>query len=307
MNKNIPVITVTCFRDLALLDLQAQGVSQYLDTSCPVFLVVNEPDPTAWEQYFNQHLRHYYSKHQLTIIYRKDFEGEWEQWIDSPINPWAVGWETQQILKLVVSKYVDGVGYLVLDSQNFLIKPWSLAQYNYESNQVPYRSGHFTMPTDIWEQYSQSLSIRVDKPTSNTISMCTPFFMHTQLVQGLISTRGGVLGFSRWFKQASKTKSEFILYALWAEKHGGIDKFHYRTEDWANPYLRDSRTTFAENVEYFIGFIGEHAPHAWASINHRSWGDMSSEQYQAMCDKLETFNLFPNFTEYRKSYVDIKI
>jgi len=306
MTEKLPIITVTCLRDLALLDLQAQGVSQYLDTECPVYLIVNEENPTEWNNYFNEYLRHYYDKHHLTILYRADFEAEWNQWIPSPINPWAVGWETQQILKLAIAKMINSVGYVILDSQNFLIRAWNPNSYNIENNQLPYRSGHFTMPLDIWKQYSDSLKIDVPLPTSESMSMCTPIFMHTGLVQGLLDTQNGVLEFSKWFKCASKTKSEFILYALWAEKNSGISKWHYKVEDYANPYLRDSNN-FEADFEYFIGFIGEHRPHVWASANHRSWGDMTDEQYLRLKTKLLEYNLVPHFDEYRATYTDIKI
>jgi hypothetical protein len=309
MTEKLPIITVTCYRDLALLDIQAQSVSLYLSTNCPVYLVVNEEHPEKWDEYFNTHLRHYYSKHNLTILYRSDFDGEWRQWIPSPINPWAVGWETQQVLKLAVADKVKSIGYLILDSQNFLIKTWDPNSYDFSQNKIPYRTGYYTMPAEIWKQYSESLDVNIPLPKTHLVSMCTPFFMHTDLVSSIIRLKGGLLKFTEWFKRASKTKSEFILYAVWAEKNGGIEKWHYHVpsvDDWANPYLRDSKT-FNDDFKEFIKFIGVHEPHRWISINHRSWGDMSYEQYTILKDKLLEYNLIPNFDEYRSTYVDIKI
>jgi hypothetical protein len=309
MTEKVPIITVTCFRDLALLDLQAQSISLYLHTDTPVYLIVNEEDPTAWTEYFEANLKHYYSKHNLKVLYRSDFSGEWAQWIPSPINPWAVGWETQQILKLAIAKHLNSVGFLILDSQNFLVRPWDPNAYDFSEGKIPYRTGHFAMPLDIWEQYCQSLDVSLPRPTHNTMSMCTPFFMHTKLVQGLIDSKGGVLGFSRWFKIASRTKSEFILYYIWAEKHQAMDRCHYPVpviDDWANPYLRDSKN-FDNDFNHFVSFIGEHIPHAWSSANHRSWGDMTDKQYAMIKEKLAEFNLTPHFDEYRANYVHIEI
>lgn len=309
MTEKVPVITVTCFRDLALLDLQAQSIGLYLATDTPVYIIVNEEDPTAWIEYFDKHLRHYYDQHKLTILFRRDFTGEWAQWIPSPINPWAVGWETQQILKLAIAKHIDSVGFLILDSQNFLVRPWDPNSYDFSQGKIPYRTGHFAMPLDIWDQYCESLSVSLPPPSHYTMSMCTPFFMHTKLVQGLIDSKGGVLEFSRWFKTASRTKSEFILYAVWAEKHNAMKRCHYPVgvvNDWANPYLRDSKT-FDEDFNKYVSFIGEHIPHAWASANHRSWGDMTEEQYARLKDKLSEFNLVPNFDDYRANYIHIEI
>lgn len=302
--KNTPVITVTCERDLPLLELQAQSISLYLDKNCPIYLIVNENDCSNWLSLFDKKIRHHYQNHKLTILFRNSFEGYWWQWIPSAINPWHVGWETQQILKLAIAKHLDSEAFLICDSQNFLIKEWS-ADYELPENTIPYRTGIFSMPIEIWEQYCQALDVKLSSPTNETISMCTPIFMHTQLVQGLLTTKGGVEGFSQWFKNASRVKSEFILYTIWAEKHGGIHKLHQKVPDWGGPYLRDSKT-FSDDFEKFIEFIGVVPTHAWVSANHRSWGDMTEDQYNRLKIKLSEYNLYPKFEEYRSSYVDYK-
>jgi len=302
--KNTPIVTVTCTRDLPLLELQAQSVYHYLDTECPVYIIVNESNMLDWLDYFDKNIRHFYDKHKLKILFRDAFPGEWQQWIPSKINPWHVGWETQQILKLAIAEHLTTDAFLVCDSQNFLIKNWS-ADYNIPEGKIPYRTGIYAMPIDIWQEYSKRLDLDLKSPNSQTISMCTPIFLHTQLVQSLIKSKGGVQKFSSWFKTASRVKSEFVLYALWAEKHGGLNKLHYCVEDWASPYLRDSNN-FDYDFEKFINFIGVHEPHSWISINHRSWGDMSGKQYQRLKAKLLEYKLEPKFDEYRSTYVDYK-
>jgi hypothetical protein len=306
MTKNTPIITVTCVRDLPLLDLQAQSIFHYLDRNMPVYLIVNEEDPTEWFTFFDQHLRHYYQNHTLTVLTRNNFKGAWNTWIASNINPWAVGWETQQVLKLVVAEYIKEPQYLILDSQNFLIREWSTEYY--DSDKTPARPGHFVMPTEIWKQYSKNLNIDVELPTSDTMSICTPIFFNTDVVKQLIEHTGDYENFALWFKNASRIKSEFILYALWLEKQGGLSKFHKMftvPEDWGNPMLRDCNS--AEEFDFFIGNVGIHYTHAWVSANHRAWGNMTDEQYQKLCDKLKTYMLVPHFTDYRTSYVDLKI
>jgi hypothetical protein len=308
MTENIPIITVTCLRDLPLLNLQAQSISQYLKPNCHLYIVVNEEDSSQWNRYFDQHLRQYYSKHKLTILYRQDFESAWSEWIPSQKNPWSVGWETQQVLKLAISKHLDSVRYLVLDSQNFLVRPWDPAQYGLINGKVPCRVGRSVMPKEIYDDYVSTLQIDNPLHTIGMMSICTPIFFHTKLVQNLIDSTGGVKKFTQWFKNASKIKSEFILYELWAEKNGGSYAYHYMIpdiEDWANPYLRDCRTE--EEFELFYNILGSHVPNAWASANHRAWGNMTDNQYQKLLAKLKDYGLFPDFAEYRANYVDIKI
>jgi hypothetical protein len=304
--KKTPVITVTCCRDLPLLDLQAQGVQLYLNKSTPVYLIVNEADPASWFKHFDQHIRHRYSSHQLTILTRDDFTAEWSQWIPSNVNPWSVGWETQQILKFAIATYLDSPQYLILDSQNFLFKQWDSDQYNTD-HRTPARSGHFTMPLEIWNDYSKGLAIAVDIPSEQTMSMCTPIFFRTDLVKSLIESKKDVYEFTKWFKNVSRIKSEFILYLLWTECQGGLNKFHNMIpvqNDWASPYLRDCKSE--ESFNDFFNFVGVHAPHSWISVNHRAWGNMTLDQYNRLCSKLMQYNLTPNFDQYRKEYIDLK-
>jgi hypothetical protein len=307
MNEIIPIVTITCCRDLPMLDLQAQSIGKYLDVSCPVYIIVNEEDPTDWEAAFNLTIKKHYSKHNLTILYRKDFDGAWNSWIASEKNPWSVGWEIQQILKLAISKKLDTTRYLILDSQNFLIKAWSPAQYGLINGKVPCRLGHSVMPEEIHGDYGRALSVHNPLHTIGMMSICTPIFLHTGLVQQLIDSQGSLANFCSWFKNASRIKSEFILYELWAEKHGGAYAYHYmipEIEDWANPYLRDCKSVDEFNI--FYNAIGRHSSNAWVSANHRSWGAMDDDQYNILADKLRKFNLYPNFNEYRRSYIDYK-
>lgn len=307
MTEKIPIITVTCLRDLPLLELQAQSIKQYLAKDCPVYIVVNEENPEQWFKFFDQHIRHYYNNHKLNIITRESFNGDWNQWIPSNVNPWAVGWETQQILKLAISKKLTSIGYLVLDSQNFLIRHYDPNGYSLSNGKIPYRLGYNSMPAEIWEQYSTTLGVNIlipDKST-NVLSICTPIYMHTGLVNELLDKQGDIAAFSRWFKSASRIKSEFILYVVWAEKQGGISKLHQAVDDWGNPMLRDCDNFDAE-FENFINAIGIHAPLAWISVNHRSWGDMSNDQYSRLCRKLNEYSLIPKFIDYRSTYIDYK-
>jgi hypothetical protein len=308
MTEIIPIITITCLRDLPLLQLQAQSINLYLDKNCPVWIVVNENDTANWFDCFDKNIRHYYKDHNLTILTLDDFKSEWSQWIPSMRNPWAVGWETQQVLKLAVSKKLNTLRYLILDSQNFLIHSWSPSQYGLVNGKIPCRPGHHVMPLEIYNDYLKTLNM--DEPTHNIgkMSICTPIFFHTDLVKSLIDSQGSISNFTSWFKKASRIKSEFILYELWAEKHGGMYCYHYmipEIEDWANPYLRDCRSE--KDFQDFINFVGFHNPHSWVSINHRAWGNMTADQYCRLLEKLETYKLFPIFDEYRSTYVDIKI
>lgn len=302
----MPIVTVSCVRDLAQLDLQAQSIQKYLAKDCPVYIIINEDDPDIWLNYFNNNLRDYYSGRDLTILEKRSWNCDWNIWIPSAINPWHVGWETQQILKLLISEKIESKGYLILDSQNFLISDYDPNGYSI-GDYVPFREANLNWGYDTWNEYCNVLNYNQAPPTENReiMSICTPIFFHTELVRSLINTVSNYQKFALWFKSASRLKSEFILYYIWALKTGNFDKCHYKVRDWANPYLRDSQT-FDEDFEKFLNFIGVHKPHCWVSVNHRAWGNMTDDQYQRLCKKLELYNLKPNFEDYRSTYVDLK-
>jgi hypothetical protein len=307
MSTQIPIVTVTCLRDLPQLHLQAQSISLYLDKECPVFIVVNEHELVQWSEYFDKHIRQYYANHKLTIFTRDDFNKEWAYWLPSKTNPWATGWEIQQILKLAISTKLNCDYFLILDTQNFLIREWNPNYYGLVNGKIPIRPGHFVMPEEIVNQYSNSLGLDNVPTFMHNMSICTPIFLRKNLCDSLINKFQGITEFSKWFKNASRVKSEFILYALWSESQGGSYLYHYmlpEIEDWANPYLRDCNSE--EDFQPFIDFIGGHKPHAWVSINHRAWGNMDQDQYQRLTAKLLSFNLQPQFEDYRSTYIDLK-
>lgn len=305
MTQKTSIITISCIRDLPMLELQAQSIFNFLDKTCPVYIIVNEDDVDYWYSVFNKSIRHYYQNHNLTIFTKQDFVARWNDWIPHSVNPWAVGWETQQVLKLFISLKIKTPQYLILDSQNFLIKDWTPTTY--DTDKVPARPGNFVMPMEIWNDYSNKLAITPRRPNNNTLAICTPIFVDTDVVKSLIDNFGGEPNFASWFKSASKIKSEFILYLLWLEKRGGLSAYHTMftvQEDWGNPMLRDCNSE--EDFNHFIKHIGTHVTHAWVSANHRAWGNMTNEQYLLLKEKLAVYNLCPNFDDYRSTYVDLK-
>jgi hypothetical protein len=301
--NNIPVVTISCVRDLALQDLQAQGIFNYLDTECPVYIIVNETDPEQWFKIFDKSIRHYYDKHNLTILTLEDFFGDWNQWYQMPSYPWVAGWEKQQILKLLAATKVEHSSYLVLDCQNFLIRPWNPKDLYTEGDRVPTRIGPYVMPKRTWIDYSNALELDIELPSDNTMSICTPIFLATSPIKQMVEKHNGSSNFIDWFKSVAMTKSEFVLYLLWLKKNKEFDKYHFTIDmikDWGHPYLRDCDNN--QDFEYFIEWLGKHEYHCWASINFRAWGNMSEEKFNIIKEKLKGYNLFPNFDEFRSWY-----
>lgn len=287
--ENFPLVVVTCFRHWPMLELQAQSMKEHLTTPTDIYIIVNEKYPHEWTQIFNLHIRHLYEGHNLTVLYHDDFDF---LTASSKNNKWG-GWDDQQILKLAIAERLNSTAYFSLDTQNFLCKKWNYKHYPIIDSKVPYRTGVFVMPMQTWNTYKEALDIEIPDPTDQTMSHCTPIFLHTNLVKELIASNGGLRNFSKWFHNLPGTKSEYMLYHHWVQKQGGFSKFHYKTSaEWAMAYLRDSGN-FSDDVAHFLEMIDRPSPF-WASINHRAWDDLSPEELETIIGKLKEHGLNPN-------------
>lgn len=297
-----------------MLCLQAESMKTFYNTWLPedyktdLFIIVNEPNDRLdhWNAHF-EHISKEYIRFNVKVLYRDQFKANWGQWIPSDKNPWAVGWETQQILKLAVANIIDAPGYFLLDSQNFLTNTWGTLMYPIVDGRLPYRPSEFNMPISIWNDYCSTLALGNVVPNEKTLNICTPLFFHTGLVKSLLNTQPSLEDFSQWFKSASRIKSEFTLYHLWAEKNGGLETYHYKSPSWAGHFLRDN-VNFSLEFNKFVESVKKVPHQSWVSINHRAWGDMSEKQYSELKLKLKELGLFDgHFDKYRSEYIDIKI
>ena len=287
-SENFPLVVVTCYNHWPMLQLQAQSMQQHLLYPTNIYVIVNEKDPTAWTVKFDKHIRHLYDGHNLTVLYHDDFDF---QTASGKRDKWG-GWDDQQILKLAIAEKLDAMAYLVLDTQNFLIKSWDPNNYKIINNKIPYRTGVFVMPKQTWDSYKTVLELDIPDPNDATMAICTPIFLRTDLIKQLIASKGGLQNFSMWFHSMPGMKSEFILYLQYAESQGGFHKTHYKTGSWGNPYLRDSENFSSEVIKYFAE-LGKFPRDKWTSINHRAWQDLDDSQCEQLTTALQSYSLTP--------------
>ena len=280
-----PIVVVTCLRDIALLLLQAQSISKQLKGSHDIYIVVNEDkDVFTWNQLFDTYCRQWYCDHNLNILYKKDFDCTWS----TNKNIKYQGWDNQQILKLAVSKFIKSKSYLVLDSQNFLIKEWSTGNYPIKNKKVPARNGLFRMSQDTFNMYADQLGVA---STTTSMSLSTPIFLKTDMVQTLINNWGDLKDFSKWFFNTSNHVSEFLLYAVWLEKNQGYQYHHYDVEwPWNGPMVRITDTNKEHSLKFFFENIGKNKE-AWISITHESWANFNKIEKEKVSNVLKKYNL----------------
>jgi hypothetical protein len=304
-------VIIGCERDLALLELQAQSMAEYLPAGQEIILIINEKDPTNFVKGFEK-FSHYYNNFALKI-----FESSTFSFVGG--RPYV----DQQILKLAAATITNN-HLLVLDCQNFLCKPY--VELPVFDDKVPYRHAPYAMDERIWHQYSKKLG---NNFPINLHNMClsTPIYMHNGVIRNLIDTYGGLSEFSLWFYGATVSKSEFALYLQWCEKNHGLHHYHYLESDffdWGGPYLRDHHDFSSIFDDYLIklneriGYQGHPKSKdvirhfkpkwCWSSINHRAWGDMTDEQFDRLTNILNGVKLDTScLIEYRKNYVHIPI
>lgn len=296
-----PLVTVSCLRDLSLLELQAQSFDQYLADNSEVVIIVNEinDSKSQWYEYFYVNIEKYYKRHNLKIYNSSDFDFDWSV---NFRNTEVTGWNRQQVLKLLYSEKTNSINYCVLDSQNFLVQPWDPKSIIVD-NKSPYCLNKITWAWPAYKNYRIIISGagNID-PEKKTMAFSTPAFFNAELIRNLIAVNNGSAGFANWFYMYSDFKSEFALYLAWLESTGDLDNYHYPMHTWCHPMLRDSNN-FDNDVNYFIDSLAKHEKHPWASANHRAWASMTSEQYNRTLTRLSQFNLTPNMQRFRKTYI----
>ena len=295
--KNQPLVVVTHHRDWPMLKLLAESITKYLHIEHPFWLITNDfnGSATAW---YKDKLLQIMPEREVNVVDESEFvyiranqevAGKWARQQE--------GWVNQQVLKLAIAYVLpdDVREYLVLDSQNFLVNPWSVP----ETEQTPYRKSLWSMHDEIWKNLARSYDCyHLDFPEE---SLTTPIFLNKNLVRQMINERGGLIEWSDWFVNQSHLVSEFASYVFWTKRNNLFDRFHTYVEDYAIAYLRDSQE-FDKEFQIFTDWFRntDINGRGWASINHRAWQDMTKKQYSIMLKLLDKHGLYPDMTSLRK-------
>jgi hypothetical protein len=296
LEKNCPLVVVTCQRDLQLLDLQAQSFDRYLVEGSSIIIIVNEKDPTAWNEEFFKNIEKWYKRHHYTIFYKKDFDIDWDLFYK---NEPVTGWFRQQILKLAVAEKLSTDFYFVLDTQNFLVNFWTF-KARIIDGKLPYRTNQLGWASRAYGDYAGLFGITGSSP-ENKMSISTPLYMNTLLIKKLLASHKTLKKFSEWFFNYGEDKSEFALYLAWLEFNDGIEKYYYETHNWVHPMLRDS-FDFEKDVQLYVESLANIPQHRWSSINFRAWLDMTPKQLSLVINKLRSLGLNPNIKKFREEY-----
>lgn len=198
-------LIVTCNRDTWQFRLQCKSIGKYLEP-CDVHIVINEPDPSGWINWFNSDCLPYLGNHRVQVYTHKDFYSDFLFH-----NIYSVhGWVSQQIFKLTFSLKTDQP-YIVLDSKNWFVKPTRLQD-------IPNRPRVATPSAGFLRFYFEARKKLQIEHMYRIREIITPYYIDPAVVKAILAEFGGVDQFIEWFMLYDMA-SEFMLYDLYAQHH----------------------------------------------------------------------------------------
>lgn len=229
------LITVVFKDELPLLEIQANSISQYVNSSDinSITVVVNDVDNVAdlinlswWKQYQSRVQVIPYSKWNYTCR----------------IN----GWENQQLLKLLAASESTTKWSMVLDAKTWFVKPLDTSalfdlQGRSNSGLVPIFHGFEESQHFVENYYGISMK-QVVGPGG------VPFIFHTETVKGLVNSVEDFIDFFQTSCRYPHLVTEFHLYSgyilsqynkydeLYSEfcAYSPVNIAHWQTDDFDN-------------------------------------------------------------------------
>lgn len=210
----LPVVIVTCMRDIARLDTLLKSLEKFLTEDTDIHIIngdlqFNLFDTTVLKCVIPINSRHRYTLHNSEEI--------------TPYPTSSIGWEHQQVLKLCAYKLFS-TDYLTMDSSNVVVRPWSFSdlkidnKYITSGGQPGLIDDHpFITAINYYIEFFQIDPICIESCT-------TPFVMEQNIIKPLIEYFGSEMGFIRWFVDKPFDPSEYSLHSIFSQKLKQFDR-----------------------------------------------------------------------------------
>lgn len=196
----IDLITIVFKEEIDYLRTQAESVSLYVPTVNNIYVVVNDDDsvcelvdPAWWQQHASK---------VKVIPYSK-----WNY------KTWVLGWENQQLLKLLAASEAESQWSMVLDA-----KTWFIQELNYsklfDTQGRPNVGLQRTVPVfqpskDFVEDHYNITLEKVLGPAG------VPFMFHTETVANMVSEFDNFIDFFQVHVRHPHFITEFYLYSAY--------------------------------------------------------------------------------------------
>lgn len=280
----LDIITVVFRDELPLLKIQAESINQYINPQDinEITIIVNDSDdvaelvdPSWWKQHQSK----------VKIKCRSSWKYE-------PIN---IGWENQQLLKLLAAAESNVAWSIILDAKTWFIKELKSKQL-FGINGLPYtasipgKPGVFVEGRKFVEEHYQIALPKIIGPNG------VPFVFHTATVNDMIAEFNNFIEFFSNNVKGPNFITEFFLYSGYVTKRFGSLETLYNTNQC---YLAPINIADYEIDEFDIKFnaIRTNPRIATASVHRRAYSKLTQEQQLTWVKFLEEKHLVPDEKE----------
>ncbi len=120
--KHIDLVTVSYLKEWPLLKLQARSIALYgdWDLISGIYIIINDSQPNEFKRFFKKAVLPEYGRFgsKVKLI-------NYTEMFPVPIKAQHLAWRSQQALKLLAARFVCKDAYMVLDSKNHFIRPFT--------------------------------------------------------------------------------------------------------------------------------------------------------------------------------------
>jgi len=199
------LVTVTCRRDRAQMLIQAESLRYLTEPITHHVIVDSDSDIDTWYQLLSP----FYTSHTLDLSPAPDIISNSST---NTINCWhSNGWRRQQIYKLLAWQRVQA-DYLIIDSQNFFIRPCTLDLWSGIIGTGFWNDSVADCTVPVVMTYSRHLSVAICRRVR---SDGVPF-----VINASVMTQYDVDTIVDQFQKQQCAPMEFVFYNLMAERLG---------------------------------------------------------------------------------------
>jgi hypothetical protein len=294
-------VTVAFEGELTLMLLQARSMALYLPPEMVDEILVIDNSARGFSPDFLTKLNAEYGRLAASVrVVRAS---------DVVRIPPAVGWWSQQVLKVAVASRVTSQKYVILDAKNHFVAMPSLANFvsvdgRARVNTHSYRD-HRLRP-DL-ENVLRYLNIDESGYIDNYTAVATPFVMDSVIARELVAGVELKSGKSFAHELMSHGLPEFFLYTGWVIASGrSLDEvYDVETQTWPIVWPHDVRDSGVTRV---IGSAIESGAPLFA-VHRRALGVIDEAGSRALAEWWFDRGLFPSvdealffITEFQSSY-----
>jgi len=170
-------VTVTFWRDFDLLERLLSTMGQFIKDSYIHYIILNDRDEYLPEL---EKIIDCHTHHQYKIILLSQLSKQYPTLVNSKVH---LGWWTQQVLKLAISKEIKTEFYCILDSKDFVISLLNPIRDLVIDNKpiALFENAHNILPSSEFYTYRQcSYQVfKLEDTTDYCMRSHTPFIMKT--------------------------------------------------------------------------------------------------------------------------------